>query len=81
VNITEPSQALQLPVGTLEIIKNTKRGRVCDRCSFSPDDVIEITARLLEQKVELFDFSAQAELIAYMTNHFGWKGHKEAFAL
>jgi hypothetical protein len=81
VDITDPKEALNLPLGTLEVVRQTDHGRVCDAIRFSSADVVDVTAQLLKHKIELANFSAQAELVAFMTNHFGWRGYKEAFAL
>jgi hypothetical protein len=81
MQITNPTQALNLPHGTLEVVRETQQGRVCDICTFTDADVINTARKLLDEKVELVDFVAQAELMAYMTNQFGWKGYREAFAI
>lgn len=81
MKISDPNDALALPLGKLEVIEETDAGRVCRICPFTKDEVLAVTRKLLDQKVELIDFAAQAEIVAFMTNRFGWKEYGEAFAV
>ncbi|WP_342723948.1 hypothetical protein AAFG07_33390 [Bradyrhizobium sp. B097] len=81
MRISQPRDALKLPLGTLEVVTQQDQGRVCRVCSFSKDDVVAITDKLLNERIELNDFIAQAEIVSFMINRFGWKDYREAFAL
>lgn len=81
MQISKPDEVLRLPEGSLEVVSKTERGRVCERYPFTSADVVDVAGKLLRENVELAGFAAQAEIIAYMTNHFGWKNFEEAFAL
>ncbi|MGX1412783.1 hypothetical protein [Bradyrhizobium elkanii] len=81
MEISDPEQALSLPVGKLEVVDETRAGRVCRICSFTSDEVVNIAGKLLERNIELVEFASQAEIVAYMTNRYGWKDYGEAFAI
>ncbi|MCC8977596.1 hypothetical protein [Bradyrhizobium acaciae] len=81
MHISTPSQALELPKGTLEVVSKTERGRICQLYKFTSAEVIDAAGALLSEKVELTGFTVQAEILAFRANHLGWKDFEEAFAL
>ncbi|MBT1516530.1 hypothetical protein KIP88_39575 [Bradyrhizobium sp. SRL28] len=81
MQISKPDEALQLPEGSLEVVSKTERGRVCEPYKFTSAEVVDAAGALLRENIELVGFAAQAEILAFRTNHFGWKHFEEAFAL